>query len=158
MFRNDFQGVIVFFCQNGPAPGDGAQVCLQRNRLRLQLCQQVSVSTKKGAIHFLPHYRYKLEEHASQHHKKHLDTNRNNVCPICSQVKGCCKKWNTNLFLGFHTAWESEKAQGASSYFPLRFLRQELHRRGSSGETLPQWTQVRRPYSFSMDLTHLSDW
>ena len=29
--------------------------------------------------------RYKLEEHASQHHKKHLETNRNNVCQICSQ-------------------------------------------------------------------------
>ena len=102
MFRNDFQGVIVFFCQNGPAPGDGAQVCLQRNRLRLQLCQQVSVSTKKGAIHFLPHYRYKLEEHASQHHKKHLDTNRNNVCPICSQVKGLLQKMKYKyVFKGF---------------------------------------------------------
>ena len=29
--------------------------------------------------------RYKLEEHVSQHHKKHLETNRNNVCQICSQ-------------------------------------------------------------------------
>ena len=61
MFRNDFQGVIVFFCQNGPAPGDGAQVCLQRNRLRLQLCQQVSVTTEKGAIHFYLMFRRQVQ-------------------------------------------------------------------------------------------------
>ena len=30
-------------------------------------------------------YRYKLEEHVSQHHNKHLEINRNNVCHICDQ-------------------------------------------------------------------------
>ena len=82
-------GWMMMFVQDGAAPGDGAQVCLQRARLRLQLCQQVEEKrTSQKNIWTLFTFwsiRYKLEEHASQHHKKHLETNRNNVCQICSQ-------------------------------------------------------------------------